>query len=135
MKARVLFLCTGNCVRSQMAEGLASAFHADVMDAVSAGSRPAGFVHPGAIRAMAEIGVDISGAESKDAHQFLDQPFDIVVTVCQSAALDCPAWPGAKRIEHWPIDDPSAGVSDPSLFRATREELATRIDELAATLA
>jgi arsenate reductase len=133
---RILFLCTGNAARSQMAEGIANAFHGDVVQAVSAGSRPAGWVHPLAIRAMAEIGVDISGAESKSAERFLDQPFDVVVTVCDSAAKDCPTWPHAKRIEHWPIVDPSYGPDDPSTrydrFVATRNELAARIEELVA---
>jgi arsenate reductase (thioredoxin) len=135
---KVLFLCTGNAARSQMAEGLANAFHGDVMEAVSAGSRPAGWVHPLAIKAMADIGVDISGAQSKSAEPFLNQPFDVVVTVCDSAAKDCPNWPGAKRIEHWPIVDPSYGPDDPATrydrFVATRNELAQRIDKLAETL-
>ena len=135
---RILFLCTGNAARSQMAEGIANAFHGDVVQAVSAGSRPAGWVHPLAIRAMAEIGVDISGAESKGVERFLDQPFDVVVTVCDSAAQDCPNWPGAKRIEHWPIVDPSYGPDDPSTrydrFVATRNELASRIEGLVAGL-
>jgi arsenate reductase len=133
---RVLFLCTGNAARSQMAEALANTFHGDEIEAVSAGSRPAGFVHPGAIRAMAEIGVDISGAESKSAAPFLGQDFDAVITVCDSAAQDCPHWPGAKRLEHWPIEDPSwAPAGDVARrFRETREELARRIDELVATL-
>ena len=135
---RVLFLCTGNAARSQMAEGLANAFHGDVMEAVSAGSRPAGWVHPLAIKAMADVGVDISGAQSKSAEPFLDQPFDVVVTVCDSAAKDCPNWPGAKRIEHWPIVDPSYGPDDPATrfdrFVATRNELAQRIDRLAQSL-
>jgi arsenate reductase len=133
---RVLFLCTGNAARSQMAEGLARAFHSDAVDAVSAGSRPAGFVHPLAIRAMAEIGIDISDAESKSAAQFIDQPFDVVVTVCDSAAQDCPRWSGAKRIEHWPIEDPSFAPDGDAarLFRETRDDLARRIDELVASL-
>jgi arsenate reductase len=109
-----------------------------VMEAVSAGSRPAGWVHPLAIKAMADIGVDISGAQSKSAEPFLDQPFDVVVTVCDSAAQDCPNWPGAKRIEHWPIVDPSYGPDDPATrydrFVATRNELARRIDKLAEEL-
>src|SRR5215212_4211547 len=102
-KKRILFLCTGNAARSQMAEALASSFHGDVVEAVSAGSRPAGWVHPLAIRAMAAIGVDIHDAESKGVDRFLDEPFDVVVTVCDSAAQDCPNWPRAKRLEHWPI--------------------------------
>jgi arsenate reductase len=138
VKKRVLFLCTGNAARSQMAEGLANAFHGDVMEAVSAGSRPAGWVHPLAIKAMADIGVDISGAQSKSAEPFLNQTFDVVVTVCDSAAKDCPNWPGAKRIEHWSIVDPSYGPDDPGTrydrFVATRNELAQRIDKLAEAL-
>ena len=137
-KKRVLFLCTGNAARSQMAEALARAFHGDVLDVVSAGSRPAGWVHPLAIEAMQQLGVDMSGQTSKSADQFLSQPFDVVVTVCDSAAADCPNWPGAKRIEHWPIVDPSWGIDDPATrldrFVATRDELRRRIDELVTTL-
>ena len=133
---RILFLCTGNAARSQMAEAIARAFHGDEVDAVSAGSRAAGWVHPMAIRAMAEVGVDISDAESKSAAQFIDQDFDVVVTVCDSAARDCPNWPGAKRIEHWPIDDPSyaSGADAMQRFRETRDDLARRIDELVQSL-
>jgi arsenate reductase len=137
-KKRILFLCTGNAARSQMAEGLARAFHGDVLDVVSAGSRPAGWVHPLAIRAMAEIGVDISDQESKPAEPFLNEPFDVVVTVCDSAAKDCPRWPGAKRIEHWPIEDPSWGEDEESTrfqrFEETRDDLRQRIDDLVSTL-
>jgi arsenate reductase len=131
VKKRILFLCTGNAARSQMAEGIANAFHGDVVEAVSAGSRPAGWVHPLAIRALASLGVDISDAESKGASQFIDEDFDIVVTVCDSAAQDCPMWPGAKRIEHWGIEDPSFGEGDAmQRFTATRDELGRRIEEL-----
>jgi arsenate reductase len=130
-KKRILFLCTGNAARSQMAEGLMRAFHGDVVDVVSAGSRPAGWVHPLASSALAEIGIDISDAQSKGADQFLDQEFDIVVTVCDSAAQDCPIWPGAKRIEHWPIEDPTWGEgSGAARFAVTRDELTARIEEL-----
>jgi arsenate reductase len=138
MKKKILFLCTGNAARSQMAEGLARAFHGDQLDVVSAGSRPAGWVHPLAIRALGEIGIDASDQTSKSAEPFIDQPFDVVVTVCDSAAQDCPLWPGAKRIEHWPIKDPSYGPDDPATrpdrFAATRDELKQRIDELVKTL-
>jgi arsenate reductase len=131
MKKRILFLCTGNAARSQMAEAIANAFHGDAVDAVSAGSRPAGWVHPLAIRAMAEVGVDIQDAESKGAEPFLEEELDVVVTVCDSAAEDCPTWPGAKRIEHWPIEDPSFGPGDRlARFIETRDELARRIEEL-----
>jgi arsenate reductase (thioredoxin) len=132
VKKRVLFLCTGNAARSQMAEGLANAFHSDVIEAVSAGSRPAGWVHPLAIRAMADLGVDIRNAQSKSADQFINEPFDVVVTVCDSAAQDCPRWSGAKRIEHWSIEDPSFGGYEQ--FAVTRDDLARRIDELVAML-
>ena len=129
-KKRLLFLCTGNIARSQMAEGIANAFYGDVIDAVSAGSRPGSGVHPYAVRAMAEKGVDISGAQSKGADRFIDQSFDVVVTVCDSAAADCPHWPHAKRIEHWPIADPT----DYASFIDRRDELERRISELVKTL-
>ena len=138
MKKRILFLCTGNAARSQMAEGLARAFHGDRVDVVSAGSRPAGWVHPLAIRALAEIGIDASDHTSKSADEFASENFDVVVTVCDSAAQDCPHWPGAKRIEHWPIEDPSFGPDDPltrfDRFVETRTELERRIEALMATL-
>jgi arsenate reductase len=133
MKKRILFLCTANAARSQMAEGLARGLHGDKVDVVSAGSRPAGWVHPDAIRALADIGIDIADATSKSANEFLNDSFDVVVTVCDSAARDCPRWPGAKRLEHWSIDDP-AGLADAvaryNRFIATRDELAGRIDQL-----
>jgi len=132
VKKKILFLCTGNAARSQMAEGLARANHDDKIDVVSAGSRPAGFVHPNAIRALAEIGIDIHDAQSKSADEFLVEPFDVVVTVCDSAAADCPSWPGAKRIEHWSIEDPSWRGYE--AFVETRDDLARRIDELVQSL-
>jgi len=137
VKKRILFLCTGNAARSQMAEAAARANHGDVIDVVSAGSRPAGFVHPLAIRAMADVGVDIQDAESKSADDFISEPFDVVVTVCDSAAQDCPAWPGAKRIEHWPIDDPSNEMEPGrryERFVETRDDLSRRIAALVETL-
>ena len=115
-----------------MAEGLARSFYGDKIDVVSAGSRPSGFVHPNAIRALAEIGIDIKDAQSKAADPFLTESFDVVVTVCDSAAKDCPRWPGAKRIEHWSIEDPS--WSGYTAFVATRDDLARRIEELVGTL-
>ena len=138
MKKRILFLCTGNAARSQMAQGLAREFHGERFEVVSAGSRPAGWVHPLAIRALAELGIDASEQTSKSAEQFLDLHFDVVVTVCDSAAQDCPLWPGAVRIEHWPIEDPSYGPDDPATrfdrFVETRDDLKRRIDELIETL-
>jgi arsenate reductase len=131
LKKRILFLCTGNSIRSQMAEAIANAFHGDELEAVSAGSRPAGVVHPLAVLAMAEKGVDIRGAQSKSAESFLNQPFDIVITVCDSAASDCPTWLGAKRLEHWSIPDPVSGSGDAMpRFRAVRDDLERRINAL-----
>jgi arsenate reductase len=136
-KKRVLFLCTGNAARSQMAEALARLDHAELLDAVSAGSQPAGMVHRNAIRAIAELGPDISGARSKSAEEFFDTDFDVVVTVCDSAAQDCPIWPNAKRIEHWSIEDPSF-ERDPALrhqrFVEARDDLRRRIDALVESL-
>jgi arsenate reductase len=135
---RILFLCTGNAARSQMAEALARGDHGDVLVPMSAGSRPSGFVHPLAIRAIEELGISMDGAYSKDAQAFRAHPFDVVVTVCDSAAQDCPTWLGAKRIEHWPIEDPSYGWDDPATrygrFVTTRDELRRRIAELVKTL-
>lgn len=134
-KKRILFLCTGNAARSQMAEGLMRAMYGDEFDVFSAGSRPAGWVHPMAIAALAEMGIDIRDAQSKSAAQFLDEPFDIVVTVCDSAAQDCPSWPGAQRIEHWPIEDPTGSEeNEPQRFGETRDELSKRIKELVKTV-
>ncbi len=114
-----------------MAEAIANASHGDELEAVSAGSRPAGVVHPLAIAAMAEKGVDLRGAQSKSAESFLNQPFDIVITVCDSAADDCPVWLGAKRLEHWSIPDPVSGSGDAMLrFRAVRDDLERRINAL-----
>ena len=131
-KKKVLFLCTGNAARSQMAEALARLDHGDALDPVSAGSRPAFGVHSLAVDVIAELGEDISGARSKSADEFRDEQFDAVVTVCDSAAQDCPTWPNAKRIEHWSIEDPS--WSGYPAFVATRDELARRIEQLVGTL-
>jgi len=135
-KKKVLFLCTGNAARSQMAEALARLDHGDALDPVSAGSRPAFGVHSLAVDVIAELGEDISGARSKSADEFRDEQFDAVVTVCNSAAQDCPTWPNAKRIEHWSIEDPSF-EPDPAVryqrFVETRDDLRKRIDELVAS--
>jgi arsenate reductase len=137
-KKKILFLCTGNAARSQMAEAIARDDHADLFDPSSAGSRPAGFVHPLALQALSEVGIAAEGARSKGAEEFGDTPFDLVVTVCDSAAQDCPTWPNARRIEHWSIEDPSWGPDDPATrmdrFRETRDELRRRIAELARSL-
>ncbi len=136
-KKKILFLCTGNAARSQMAEALARLDHGDVLDPVSAGSRPAFGVHSLAVDVIAELGADIAGARSKSSDEFRDTDFDVVVTVCDSAAQDCPIWPNAKRIEHWSIEDPSF-EPDPALrhvrFIETRDDLRRRIGLLVESL-
>jgi arsenate reductase len=136
-KKKVLFLCTGNAARSQMAEALARSDHGDVIDPVSAGSRPAELVHHLAIGVIEELGIPMDGAYTTNAAEFAGVPFDAVVTVCDSAAQDCPVWPHAKRLEHWSIEDPSWAAPEVRLerFRETRDDLRRRIDALAASLA
>jgi len=137
-KKRILFLCTGNAARSQMAEALARIDYGDVVEPLSAGSRPAGFVHELAVLAIAELGVSIEEAESKPAEEYSAEKLDLVVTVCDSAAADCPTWPGARHIVNWSIADPSfaRGTERERLdaFRATRDELRRRIDGLMEAL-
>ncbi|MCS6963929.1 arsenate reductase ArsC [Thermoflexus sp.] len=112
-KRRILVLCTGNAARSQMAEGLIRAALGDQVEVFSAGTRPAGYVHPLAIQVMKEIGIDISGHRSKSLTEFLHEPFDLILTVCDDAAEECPIWPGPAERMHvgypdpgrWPWDD------------------------------
>ncbi len=136
LKQKILFLCTGNSARSQMAEALARLDHGDLLDPVSAGSYPTGWVHQYSIQAMNALGVSMEGARSKPVEEFRDTPLDIVVTVCDAAAQDCPTWPNAKRLEHWPIEDPSFGDAQTRYdrFLATRDDLRRRIQTLAEEL-
>jgi arsenate reductase len=106
-KKRVLFLCTGNSARSQMAEGLVNHFLEAEWEAYSAGTHPAGYVHPLAIQAMLELGINISGHRSKSADEFRDTHFDLVVTLCDDAAENCPLWLGQGRIVHIGFPDPA----------------------------
>lgn len=107
MKRRVLFLCTGNSARSQMAEGLVNHFLGDRWEAFSAGTHPTGYVHPLAVQAMAELGIDISGQRSKSVDEFRGQNFDVVITLCDSAAQECPVWLGPGRAVHMGFPDPA----------------------------
>ena len=106
MKQRVLFLCTHNSARSQVAEGLLRHLGGDQFEVYSAGTE-ATQVRPLAIRAMAELGIDISGQQSKTLDRYLGEPFDEVITVCDAAAEACPIFPGARRRRHWSFPDPS----------------------------
>jgi arsenate reductase len=131
-KARVLFLCTHNSARSQMAEGLLRHLAGDRFEAYSAGTE-ATHVRPLAIRAMDEIGVDISGQESKTLDRYLGEPFDYVITVCDDANEACPFFPGAQSRLHWSLPDPSAaeGTEEERLavFRSVRDALRDRVQE------
>lgn len=126
-KKRVLILCTGNSCRSQIAEAWWRKLGGDKWDAYSAGSNPTGFVHPMAVDVMREEGIDISSQSSKHVDKFIDQSFDLVVTVCGGARESCPHLPGAKTVEHWPFDDPGAMGGDDTMirseFRRVRSEL------------
>jgi arsenate reductase len=130
--ARVLFLCTHNSARSQMAEGLLRHLAGDRFEAHSAGTE-ATRVRPLAIRTVAEIGVDISGQGSKTLDRYLGEPFDYVITVCDDANEACPAFPGAKNRLHWSLPDPSAakGTEEQRLavFRKVRDQIKGRIEE------
>jgi arsenate reductase len=106
-KKRVLFLCTGNSARSQMAEGLVNHFLGAEWEAYSAGTHPAGYVHPLAVQVMLELGIDISNHRSKPADEFKDVPFDLVVTVCDDAAENCPVWLGPGQVVHIGFPDPA----------------------------
>jgi arsenate reductase (thioredoxin) len=131
-KARVLFVCTHNSARSQMAEGLLRNLAGDRFEAHSAGTE-ATHVRPLAIRAMEEIGVDISGQESKTLDRYLGEPFDYVITVCDDANEACPFFPGAQSRLHWSLPDPSAaeGTEEERLavFRSVRDALRDRVQE------
>lgn len=125
-KQRALFVCTHNSARSQMAEGLLRSVAGERFEAFSAGTEATG-VRPEAVAVMAEIGIDLSGQESKTLGRYLGEPFDYVVTVCDEANEACPFFPGAKRRLHWSLPDPSAaeGTEEERLavFRSVRDRL------------
>jgi arsenate reductase len=130
MKPRVLFLCTGNSCRSQMAEGFLRHFAGDRFDVASAGTRLA-VLNLDAVKAMREVGVDIARHRSKSVDEFVGQRFDHVITVCDRARESCPIFPGAACLDHWPFDDPAeaTGTSEErmAVFRRVRDEIAGRI--------
>ena len=131
MKKRILFICTHNSARSQMAEGLLRSLAEDRFEVFSAGTE-ATHVQPLAIEAMNEIGIDISGQQSKTLNRSLNEPFDIVITVCDSAAEACPIFPGAAQRRHWSFQDPSQILGDEaerlSVYRRVRNEILGRIE-------
>ncbi len=131
MKKRVLFLCTHNSARSQMAEGLLRHLGGEQFEAFSAGTE-ATAVRPLAIHAMQELDIDISRQQSKTLDRYLNDPFDEVITVCDAAAEVCPVFPGAKRRRHWSFPDPSQAVGTEeeqlAVYRAVRDAIRARIE-------
>src|SRR5678816_3233976 len=123
----VLVLCTGNSCRSHMAEGILRAASKGQFRVASAGSKPAGHVHPLAIKALAEIGLDISKHTSKHMNDFLTQPVETVITVCGNADQACPTFPGQMNRHHWGFDDPAHAVGSDEekmqMFRRVRDEI------------
>ena len=128
---QALILCTGNSCRSQMAEGLINSELGDTWLARSAGTDPAAHVHPLAVRAMAEVGIDISDGVPEMVARYLDQPWDLVITVCDSAKERCPVFPGAVEQIHISFPDPAdaEGNSDErmALFRSVRDAIRSRL--------
>lgn len=132
-RRRVLFLCTGNSCRSHMAEGLLRALGGERFEAFSAGAKPAGYVHPLAIKAMQELNIDISRHASKSLNVFEGQKFDQLITVCDNAREACPTYAGAENQLHWSFDDPAhtQGSEEQKMkvFRRVRDEMRSRIEE------
>ncbi len=137
MTLRVLVLCTANAARSQMAEGWLRALAGERLHIRSAGARPGG-LHPLAIRAMAERGIDIHGQRSKHLNEFLSEEWDWVLTVCETAAASCPTFPGPAKRQHWDIPDPAALAGDQeaklAAFCAARDRLERLLREWLAAL-
>lgn len=135
-KPAVLILCTGNSCRSHLAEGILRRTAGDLVEVYSAGSHPAGYVHPKAIEVMKEIGIDISAHTSKHMNYFLTQRIDTVITVCGNADQVCPAFPGQVNRHHWGFDDPAhaTGSEDEALevFRQVRDRIKLVFEAYAA---
>lgn len=132
MPKRVLILCTGNSCRSQLAEGLWRKLGNGEWQSYSAGSSPAGYVHPMAVEVAGEVDVDLTQSHSKHVREFVTEPFDLVVTVCDGARESCPTLPGANEVLHWPFEDPARaeGSDDEKreVFRRVRDEITSRIE-------
>jgi arsenate reductase len=132
----VLILCTGNSCRSHLAEGILRQAAGDTLNIQSAGSKPAGYVHPLAIKVMAEIGIDITQHRSKHLNEFLHTNVETVITVCGNADQACPIFPGQVNRHHWPFEDPAhaTGTDDQKLatFRRVRDEIRRTFEAYAA---
>jgi len=138
MKPAILILCTGNSCRSHIAEGFLRAAAGELVDVQSAGSHPAGYVHPLAIKVMAEVGIDISSHHSKHLKEFLDQPIRTVITVCGNLDQACPVFPGQVNRHHWPFLDPARATGSEAevlnCFRQVRDEMRRVFEAYAAGL-
>ena len=132
-EARVLFLCTGNSARSQMAEALAEHLSEGAVRAASAGSHPKP-LHPNAVRVMRARGIDLVGRRSKPLSEFTDQRFDYVISLCDRVREVCPEFPGTPQAMHWSVRDPGAGDGGLPAFERTAAELETRIGFLLAAI-
>ena len=136
MKPAILILCTGNSCRSHLAEGILRSAAGDFLNVQSAGSKPAGYVHPLAVQAMKEIGIDISGHRSKHLDEFLHQPIETVITVCGNADQACPMFPHQVNRHHWGFEDPAhaTGTDDEKLavFRRVRDQIKMVFEAYAA---
>lgn len=136
MKPTILILCTGNSCRSHLAEGILQRALGDQYNVVSAGSKPAGYVHPLAIKAMSEIGIDIGGHRSKHLDEFLTREVETVITVCGNADQACPVFPGQLNRHHWGFDDPAHATGSEeeqmAIFRRVRDEIRRVFEAYAA---
>ncbi len=135
-KPLVLILCTGNSCRSHLAEAILRAAAGDILEVASAGSKPAGYVHPLAIRALAEIGLDATAHHSKHLNEFLTRDVETVITVCGNADQVCPMFPGQVNRHHWGFDDPAhaSGSEDEqfAVFCRVRDEIRRVFEAYAA---
>lgn len=134
----ILILCTGNSCRSHLAEAILQRALGEEYQVASAGSNPAGYVHPLALRALEEIGIDASSHHSKHLNEFLDQDVQTVITVCGNADQACPSFPGQLNRHHWPFDDPAhaTGTEEEqfAVFRRVRDEIQAVFGAYAAGL-
>lgn len=137
-KPLILILCTGNSCRSHLAEGILRAAVGEAAEVASAGSDPAGYVHPMAVEVMKEIEIDISAHTSKHLDEFLQREVHTVITVCGNADQACPIFPGQAEKHHWPFDDPAKAMGSEeeirAVFRRVRDEIRAKFEAYAAEI-
>ena len=137
-KPLILILCTGNSCRSHLAEGILQAAVGESVEVASAGSDPAGYVHPMAVEVMKEIEIDISAHTSKHLDEFLQREVHTVITVCGNADQACPIFPGQAEKHHWPFDDPAKATGSEeeihAVFRRVRNEIRAKFEAYAAEI-